>query len=51
MIARHHHHHRRRHDDDDNDNYNHRPMAVGVANEFLFRHWFIYLSLLTVKVI
>jgi hypothetical protein len=49
MIAKHH-HHRRRPDDDDDDN-NHHPMAVGKANEFLFRHWFIRLSLLTVKLI
>ena len=42
---------RRRRVDDDADNNNHHAMAVGVANEFLFRLWFICLSLLTVKLI
>jgi len=42
---------RRRRVDDDDDNNNHHAMAVGVANEFLFRLWFICLSLLTVKLI
>jgi hypothetical protein len=50
MIAK---HNRRRRDDDDDDNdgNHHHPMAVGLANEFLFRLWFICLSLLTVKLV
>ena len=57
MIARHHHHRRRRRrrddndDDDDDDDDNHHPMGVEVANEFLFRFWFICLSLLIVKLV
>jgi len=55
MIVRHHHRRRRRRrrddDDDNNNNNNNNPMAVGVANEFLFRPWIICLSPLTVKLI
>lgn len=51
MIARHNRRRRRDDDDDDNDDNHHHPMALGLANEFLFRLWFICLSLLTVKLV